>query len=828
MLCRLPSTEYCLLSTDMIYPSNFEHKVGFDTVRNLLQERCLSAIGREEVELTVFSPIYDEVVRRLAETGEMMTILMEEADAWPVSYYFDLREMLSRLRVEGTFPQESELFDLQRSLATIRDLVQFFARRDETRYVALRDCAEGTALFPEVLKRLDALLNAHGQLRDNASPALAQIRRDLFQVQGSLSRTLQSILRKAQSEGFVEKDAAPSVRDGRLVIPVSPSFKRKMKGIVHDESATGKTVFIEPAEVVEANNRIRELESEERREKIRILTEFANYIRPDLEELKAAYRVLGVFDFIRAKALFAMDNGAIVPRVDNDCRVEWERAIHPLLNRTLKKVGKTIVPLDITLNEKQRILLISGPNAGGKSVCLKTVGLLQYMVQCGIPVPVSDASRFGIFDKLFIDIGDEQSIEDDLSTYSSHLLHMKHFIRNSNGKTLLLIDEFGTGTEPQIGGAIAEAVLNRLNVNGAFGVITTHYTNLKHFAENADGIVNGAMLFDRHQLQPLYKLQIGIPGSSFAIEIARKIGLSEEVIAEASEKAGSAHIDLDKYVQDILRDKHYWENKRQQIRQKEKRLDELTARYETDQSELKAQRKEMLNKAKAEAQQLLSEANATIENTIRRIKEAQAERDATRGARQEFEEFRTKLDEKPKHEKQPGEKSKPRQEKPHKQPENPKQEPIKTGDRVKLMGHDSIGDVIDEDGNNVTVAFGNIKSTVKANRLERVSRNKEKEIIRQKGALGSDSDEVLRQRKLNFKQDIDVRGMRGDEALQAVQYFIDDALMMGVERVRILHGTGTGILRQLIRQYLGTIPGVTHFADEHVQLGGAGITVVDL
>lgn len=812
----------------MIYPSNFEHKTGFDAIRALLQERCLSAIGREEVEQIAFSPLYDEVVRRLAETAEMMQILAEEPDAWPVSYYFDLREMLSRLRVEGTFPQEPELFDLQRSLTTIRDLVQFFARREENRYVALRRRVEGASLFPEVLKRLYALLNAHGLLRDNASPALAQIRRDLFQAQGSISRTLQSILRKAQSEGLVEKDASPAMRDGRLVIPVSPAFKRKLRGIVHDESATGKTVFIEPAEVVEANNRVRELESEERREKIRILTEFANHIRPDLEELKAAYRVLGVFDFIRAKSLFAMNAGAIVPRVENDCRVEWERAIHPLLYRTLKKQGKDIVPLDIILDKGQRILLISGPNAGGKSVCLKTVGLLQYMLQCGVPVPVHEASRFGIFDHLFIDIGDEQSIEDDLSTYSSHLLHMKHFIRHSNEKTLLLIDEFGTGTEPQIGGAIAEAVLHRLNSNGAFGVITTHYTNLKHFAETAEGIVNGAMLFDRHHLQPLYKLQIGIPGSSFAIEIARKIGLSEEVIAEASEKAGSAHIDLDKYVQDILRDKHYWENKRQQIRQKEKRLDELTARYEGDQNELKLQRKELINKAKSEAQQLLSEANATIENTIRRIKEAQADRETTREVRQEFEEFRNKLDEKPKSGKQPQENRQPKQDKPHKTHDKPKPEPIRAGDRVKLAGHDSLGDVMEVDGKNVTVAFGNLKSTVKADRLEKVSRNKEKEIVRQKGALGSDSDEVLRQRKLNFRQDIDVRGMRGDEALQAVQYFIDDALMMGVERVRILHGTGTGILRQLIRQYLGTIHGVNRYADEHVQLGGAGITVVDL
>lgn len=812
----------------MIYPSNFEHKIGFDSIRALLQERCLSAIGREEVERAAFSPLYDEVVLRLAESAEMMQILAEEPDAWPVSYYFDLREMLSRLRVEGTFPQESELFDLQRSLTTIRDLVLFFARRDETRYAALRGRAEGASVFPEVLKRLDALLNAHGFLRDNASPALAQIRHDLFQVQGSISRTLQSILRKAQSEGYVEKDAAPSMRDGRLVIPVAPSFKRKLRGIVHDESATGKTVYIEPAEVVEANNCVRELESEERREKIRILTAFANFIRPDLEALKEAYRILGVFDFIRAKSLFALDTGAIVPRVEDDCRVEWERAVHPLLYRTLKKQGKTIVPLDITLNETHRILLISGPNAGGKSVCLKTVGLLQYMLQSGVPVPVHETSRFGIFDHLFIDIGDEQSIEDDLSTYSSHLLHMKYFIRNSNTKTLLLIDEFGTGTEPQIGGAIAEAVLHRLNTNGAFGVITTHYTNLKHFAETAEGIVNGAMLFDRNQLQPLYKLQMGIPGSSFAIEIARKIGLSEEVIAEASEKAGSAHIDLDKYVQDILRDKHYWENKRQQIRQKKKRLDELTARYETDQNELKAQRKEMINRAKSEAQQLLSEANATIENTIRRIKEAQAEREMTREIRQQFAEFRDKLDEEPKPEKPAREQRKFKHEKPQKIHEKPKPELISAGDRVKLAGHDSVGDVIDVDGKNVTVAFGNIKSTVKAERLEKLSRNKEKEIIRRNSAFGSDSDELLRQRKLNFKQDIDVRGMRGDEALNAVQYFIDDALMMGVERVRILHGTGTGILRQLIRQYLGAIPGVSHFADEHVQLGGAGITVVDL
>jgi DNA mismatch repair protein MutS2 len=811
----------------MIYPSNFEYKIGFDTVRNLLRDRCLSAIGREEVDAAVFSPDYAGVIRRLTETAEMIAILNEESDAWPVSYYFDLREMLSRLRVEGTYPLEQELFDLLRSLSTVRDLVQFFSRREDGRYEVLSRCARDAGLYPAVIKKLDSLLDAHGQLRDNASPELAQIRRSLFQVQGSISRTLHSILRRAQEDGLVEKDAAPSVRDGRLVIPVSPAYKRKLKGIVHDESATGKTVYVEPAEVVEANNRIRELEADERREKIRILTEFAAFIRPDLEGLKDSYRVLGLFDFIRAKALIAIDMNAIVPRVENNCRVEWERAVHPLLHRALKKQNKSIVPLDITLNEEQRILLISGPNAGGKSVCLKTVGLLQYMVQCGLAVPVSEASRFGIFERLFIDIGDEQSIEDDLSTYSSHLLHMKHFIRHSNAHTLLLIDEFGTGTEPQIGGAIAEAVLNRLNINGAFGVITTHYTNLKKFADEAEGIVNGAMLFDRQHLQPLYKLQTGIPGSSFAIEIARKIGLSEDVIREASDKAGASHVDLDKYVQDILRDKHYWENKRQQIRQKEKRLEELTAKYEADQDEMKIRRKELISKAKEEAKALLDGANATIENTIRRIRESQADKETTRDARHTFTSFRSELEDKPLQDRYVKEKKKPASEK-QKHQEKPGKEIVKAGDRVQLIGHDSTGEVIEVNGQNVTVAFGNIKSTVALNRLEKVSRAKEKAIMKQKSSFGSDSDEVLRQRRLNFRQDIDVRGMRGDEAVQAVQYFIDDALMMGVERVRILHGTGTGILRQLIRQYLGTMPGVRRYADEHIQLGGAGITIVDL
>jgi len=807
----------------MIYPPLFEQKIGFDTIRTLLQERCLSAMGRERVGEIAFSSDYYAINEQLQQTNEMMTILSLEADKFPVNYYFDLREMLSRLRVEGTFPSEAELFDLQRSLFTIRDVVNFFMKQEQ--YPALRRCVAGLESFPAILKRLDALLNEHGLLRDNASPALAQIRRDLFQAQSGISRTLHAILRKAQSEGFVEKDAAPAIRDGRLVIPVTPSFKRKIKGIVHDESATGKTVFIEPVEVVEANNRIRELEAEERREKIRILMEFAGFIRPNLEELKASYDVLGMCDLIRSKALFSIENEAVVPSLQQQCCVEWRRATHPLLNRTLKKQGKNVVPLDIELNETQRILIISGPNAGGKSVCLKTVGLLQYMLQCGLPVPASATSCFGIFETIFIDIGDEQSIEDDLSTYSSHLLHMKHFIRYGNPKTLLLIDEFGSGTEPQIGGAIAEAVLNRLNRNGVFGVITTHYSNLKHFAENTDGIVNGAMLFDRQHLQPLYKLQIGVPGSSFAIEIARKTGLSEEVIKEASEKAGSALVDLDKYVQDILRDKHYWETKRQQIRQKEKRLEELASHYEAEQEAMKANRKELINKAKVDAAALLAEANAVIENTIRRIKEAQAEKEITREARRELNIFYEKIT---RSESEHPVKQHTKLKKQKKKETVAINEPLAVGDSVLLKGHDSVGKVLEISGQHAVTAFGTIKSTVNIDRLEKINRKQAKIAAQHMTASAHDSDSLLHQRKLHFKQEIDVRGMRGDEALQAVQYFIDDALMVGAERVRILHGTGSGILRQLIRSYLSTLPGVNRFADEHVQFGGAGITVAEL
>lgn len=825
----------------MIYPQNFEQKIGFDQIRSLIKERCLGSLGTDYTDRMQFSTDYDAIRKQLNCTWEFVHIV-EMADDFPADFFFDVRPSLRRVRIEGTFLEESELFDLRRSLDTIQAIVRFLrpGEEEEIRYPYLYELSNEVEAFPQLVKRIDTILDKFGHIRDNASPELAHIRSSITSTLSSISRNLNAILRAAQSEGFVDKEVSPTMRDGRLVIPVAPSYKRKIKGIVHDESASGKTIFIEPAEVVEANNRVRELENEERREIVRILTAFTDEFRPFIDEIIYSYEFLAEIDFIRAKALFAIETGGVLPTFENKRQIEWFHAVHPLLYLSLKRQGKTVVPLDLTLDEKNRILLISGPNAGGKSVCLKTAGLLQYMLQCGLLVPMHDNSRTGIFKDIFIDIGDEQSIEDDLSTYSSHLTHMKFFVRNANENSLLLIDEFGGGTEPQIGGAIAEALLDRFNQKRAYGVITTHYQNLKHFAEDTDGIINGAMLYDRHLMQPLFKLSIGNPGSSFAIEIARKIGLPEDVIASASEKVGSAYIDMDKYLQDIVRDKRYWESKRQNIRQREKKLEELTARYEADLTALEKQRKELLKQAKGDAAQILAEANARIENTIREIKEAQAEKEKTRAARQKFEQFKAGLNEEPETDandlvsrklKQIAERKKRKQQR-KKAGENQTQpattSPIVVGDAVRLKGQSSVGEVLAVNGNDVTVAFGMLKSTVKSDRLEKVSKSQIKKENAKATFIGEQTTEEMREKQLHFKQEIDVRGMRADEALQAVTYFIDDAIQVGCSRVRILHGTGTGVLRQVIRQYLKTVPEVAHFQDEHVQLGGAGITVVEL
>lgn len=831
----------------MIYPQNFEQKIGFDQIRQLLKDKCLSTLGEERVNEMNFSDHFEEVDELLNQVAEFVRIIQEE-DNFPDQFFFDVRPSLKRIRIEGMYMDEQELFDLRRSLETIRDIVRFLQRNDEEEsdcpYPSLKKLAGDITVFPQLITKIDGILNKYGKIKDNASTELSRIRRELANTMGSISRSLNSILRNAQSEGYVDKDMAPTMRDGRLVIPVAPGLKRKIKGIVHDESASGKTVFIEPAEVVEANNRIRELEGDERREIIRILTEFSNTLRPSIPEILQSYEFLAEIDFIRAKSHFAIQTNSIKPSLENEQLLDWTMAVHPLLQLSLAKHGKKVVPLDIELNLKRRILIISGPNAGGKSVCLKTVGLLQYMLQCGMLVPMHERSHVGLFGSIFIDIGDEQSIEDDLSTYSSHLTNMKIMMKNCNERSLILIDEFGGGTEPQIGGAIAEAVLKRFNIKGTFGVITTHYQNLKHFAEDHEGVVNGAMLYDRHLMQALFQLQIGNPGSSFAVEIARKIGLPEDVIADASEIVGSEYINADKYLQDIVRDKRYWEGKRQTIRQREKHMEETIARYQAEMEELQKSRKEIIRQAKEEAERLLQESNARIENTIRTIKEAQAEKEKTRLVRQELADFRESIDNltskeqedkiarkmeklkekqnRKKEKKQNGTKEQPAVQ------QTPKATPITEGCPVRIKGQSSVGEVLEINGKNAVVAFGSIKTTVKTERLERSNAVPQKQESAKSSFVSNQTQDSMYEKKLNFKQDIDVRGMRGDEALQAVTYFVDDAILVGMSRVRILHGTGTGILRTLIRQYLQTIPGVRHFADEHIQLGGAGITVVDL
>lgn len=848
----------------MIYPNTFENKIGFNEIRTLLRERCLSSLGKEEIDKIAFMDDMKAINTQLARVREFRK-LQEEAEDFPISYFFDVRQSVARLRLEGTHLEEDELFDLRRSMGTICDIVAYLNRCDEDEasisqdgwkhepvypYPALHELADGVMTYPQILQRIDQILDKFGKIRDTASPELNNIRRELAKTEGSISRTLYSILRSAQSEGLIEKDVTPAMRDGRLVIPIVPTMKRKIKGIVHDESASGKTLFVEPTEVVEANNRVRELEAEERREIIRILNEIAKIIRPHVPQILASYKLLAQIDMIRAKAELAKLIGGIEPEVGKYPLIDWIEATHPLLRLSLEKQGKKVVPLEIMLTKNKRMLIISGPNAGGKSVCLKTVGLLQYMLQCGLSIPMSERSKAGIFQNILIDIGDEQSIEDDLSTYSSHLTNMKNMMKSANDRTLILIDEFGTGTEPQIGGAIAEAVLKQFCIKKAYGVITTHYQNLKHFADSHEGVVNGAMLYDRHQMQALFQLQIGQPGSSFAIEIARKIGLPEQVIHDASEIVGSDYIQSDKYLQDIVRDKRYWESKRQTIHQREKQMEQTISKYESELTDLEKSRKEVLAKAKERAEELFKESNKKIENVIREIREKQAEKEETKKLRDSLKDFKegiADIDKQAEDDKiarkmaqilrRKDNKNKRKKEKEEKatdatslqnstitQTQNSK---FKEGDTVRIKGTTTVGTIESIQDKNVVVIFGGLRSTTAIKKIEHATPPK-KEEPRPYMTVGRQTRETIDSKKLNFKQDLDVRGMRGEEALNAVMYFIDDATLVGMSRVRILHGTGTGILRQLIRQYLATVPAVTSYKDEHVQFGGAGITVVDL
>ena len=817
----------------MCYPDNFETKLGFDKIRTMLKGAVLCPLGSARIDQMKFMTKRSDIEYELALVKEMIEIMQESKTPMPTDGFFDLTEQLKRLRLHGTFLEADDLFNLRRSLGAIIDLVKFFNPKEEEgrkTFPLMKAITTDVMVFPDLCRKIDRTLTPTGEIKDNASPALADIRRQLASTMSSISRLLNNILRSAQSDGIVDKDVTPTMRDGRLVIPVLPSNKRKIRGIVHDESATGKTLYVEPAEVVDANNRIRELEGEERQEIIRILTAIANETRPMLPDIMASFDFMATVDFVRAKAKFAERIEATVPQMSNDGSLDWIHAKHPLLYIRYKNEGKAseIVPLDIMLDRRnQRIVLISGPNAGGKSVCLETLGLLQYMLQCGLAIPVAKNSLCSIFDHIFIDIGDEQSIDNDLSTYSSHLQNMKFFVRNATKRTLILIDEFGSGTEPQIGGAIAQALLGKFNESKVNGVITTHFTNLKHFAEETQGIVNGAMLYDRNGLRPLFKLEIGHPGSSFAIEIAHKIGLPQDVIETAKTIVGSDYVNMDKYLQDISRDKRYWEQKRQKIHQQEKDLEERIAKAEEKASELKNKRQEVLQKARDEAAALLKEANSRIERTIKDIKEAQAEREATRSIRKNLETFKEQIVNKAGE--KPESKKKAANDK-DKQEEVP-QRPFLVGDNVRLKGQTTIGQIVSVNGRQCQVAFGMIRTNLDLSRLEHVSRSQIRQEAQNSIVGGihdpSVSDEI-RQRRLNFKHEIDLRGMRADEALSAVTLFIDDAMLLDISQVRILHGTGTGALRQAIRTYLSSLKGSVNFHDEHVQFGGAGVTVVEI
>lgn len=817
------------------YPQNFEEKVHFDKVKELLSSYALSNMGREWIADMSFTYDADFLQNLLGKTADMKAVF-DEGQEFPISYYIDLRPHLKKIRVEGTFLEVNELFDFKRSIETIGAVVAFIAKQEEDKCLYLKKMlGESKHTYPFVRERLQVIVAKNGKIKDNASPELRKIRSDLLRKQQSVSRVVNRLLQGAKQQGWAAADTEVSIRDGRLVVPVSAAYKRKLSGIVHDESATGKTSYIEPAEAVELNNEIRELEYAERREILRILIAFAEDIRPYLDELMFSYNFLAEIDFIRAKALFAQATAAICPEIIEKPHVTWKKARHPLLELHFKRDNKQLIPLDVEMSEEHRILLISGPNAGGKSVCLKTVGLLQYMLQCGMFVPVAEGSTFGLFRQLFIDIGDEQSIDDDLSTYSSHLSNMKYFTKNANGQTLLLIDEFGTGTEPLLGGAIAEAVLAALNKKQVFGLITTHYTNLKHFAAENDGIVNGAMLYDTAAMTPLYKLEIGTPGSSFAFEIARKIGLSEHILQQAKERIGEDRVNFDAHLRNVVKDKMIWQKKRLNISRQEKNLEQLLERYKNDLEEVKALKKKEVAKAKQDAEQLLSEANKTIEKTIKTITENKANKSVTRTIRDKFEKDKQRLleqqeqdiaiDKKIEKIKQREERKKNRK-KPSKAIVQKEKEPkIIVGGQVKLRKTGAVGEVIAILDKEAVVAIGALKMHAKLKDLVALSNNKAKK------AAANTNRAIQRKvfdKRLTFDPDIDVRGERGVDAVAKVAEHIDNALMLGISTVRVLHGTGYGVLRKMIRDYLLQQTDVDSFRDEHVDNGGSGITIIEL
>lgn len=814
-----------------IYPrQSIEHKLGFDVVRASVAELCVTGEAVDMVHDAGISDNFALIRNELTLTEEMCRATAGES-APSFSGLTDMTHNLTKLKAEGAYLEEKELGELRSNLRIAKTLADYFTRPDDADnpYPLLGGIVADIVETGTIIRGIDSLLSSQGTVKDTASATLHDIRRQLASIGGKISAAMRRVLSAATQAGLVTADTRPAVRNDRLVIPVDAANKRKIAGIVHDESATGKTVFIEPSEVVELGNEARQLEIEERREIIRLLVEFALTLRPRLSELLQTAHILARLDFIHAKALYALRTGGNLPELTDKPLIQWHDACHPVLKLSLESRSKTIVPLDIDLTaETARILVVSGPNAGGKSVALKTVGINQYMLQCGF-LPVMDSrSRAGIFDGIFASLGDDQSIEDDLSTYSSHLRGMKYILNHGTDRSLILIDEFGSGTEPQIGGAIAQALLDDFNAAGMWGIVTTHYQNLKQMASETPGIMNGSMVYDRQHMKPTFRLVQGNPGSSFAVEIALRTGLPRSIIDKAETYLGSDYLNLDKYLLDINRDRRYWENKRADIKRREKHLEEVISKYEERAENLRARQRDIIDQAKTEADNLIARSNAAIERTIHEVRRAAAEKEQVKALRQELADERlsiakAKVREVPELRKAP----KPKRVK-QKEPET-ETVVLSKGDNVLLDGQGVPGEILEISGKKALVMFGVLKTTVELSRLTKTIRRAPKV-----GSAGTSQSqnahtaEASRQRQLAFKTEIDVRGMRADEALQHVTHFVDDALQFNAGRIRILHGTGTGALRMAIRQYLATVNAIQSYHDEDVRFGGAGITVVEL
>ena len=829
---------------------NLESKIGFDKVRTLISNRCISQYALNRVSDEEIATDGKEIVNRLRLTDEMRTICLFE-DSFPTSGYDDSRRYLAPLAADNSCIDLPSMVKLRISLETLRRLLLFFHECKDDLYPCLRALTEPVEYFPEVGRRINSILDKTGAVKDNASPALQEIRRTLREKESSIAKRISAIMHEAQAEGVVEEGASVSVRDGRTLIPVAASNKKKIQGFVYDESSSGKTVFIEPLEVVALENQVKELHFEEQREIQRILFEFTEFLHPYIPDLLAASDYMGEIDFIHAKAMVAVDMIAGMPILSENGELTLRKARHPLLEASLRREKKEIVPLNLSLSKEKHILLISGPNAGGKSVCLKTMGLLQYMFQWGMLIPTSEISELPVFDSIFIDIGDNQSLENDLSTYSSHLGNMREILSEATSSSLVLIDEFGSGTEPAAGGAIAEAVLAELDRRGAYGVITTHYTNLKLYASSSTGVLNGAMMFDAQAIKPMFKLETGLPGNSFAFEMARKIGLPETIVKDAEERAGAEYVNIEKNLRRIARNRKVLDEKLAHIKATDRTLEGLTDKYQKELSDVKELKKQILDEARREAREIVDEANKQVENTIRGIREAQADKEKTKIIRKEMASFRENLDtrEATENDRKIEEKmaailARKEREKQRRikrgevqaaaaaaikdsLPEN--EAPLGPGSKVRIKDNDMVGEITRISGKYIYVSLGNITSRLTPDKVEPISGQQYHDRLRkERPSVRSFTSSSLSERRLNFSPSIDIRGERLMDAMDLVMRFIDDALMLGMGQVKILHGKGNGVLREETRKYLKTVPGVTSFRDEALELGGAGITVVEL